>query len=96
MNGEQVPQFDPEEYWGKREHKVWVVSLEEERRINGRKVTRRDKKYVRARTKEGAAKTALFHSPLCGRRIYVSVRLATPTDLGASRMVASGIGRAAE
>ena len=85
FNDAAYAHFDPEEYWGSREFKVWVVTL--------RHVTRRGKrrrrvydfthKYVRARTPETAAQVArrnhFGREKICG----IGVRLATPTDLGA-------------
>ena len=65
--------FNAEEYWGKRDKKVWVVS------VNSRQGS--DKKIVRARTREGAESTAIYHSMLNGKK-RANARLATPSDLG--------------
>lgn len=66
-------QFDAEAYWSRREFKKWVVHLS----YRGR----HDRKFVRARTAEGAIRTARAHSRL-PRRAYAEALLATPALLG--------------
>lgn len=73
--------FNAEEYWRDKYYKVWVVDIVVDRRSDKQK-RMQDRKYVRARTKQGAIKTAKFHTHLKGR-IRTSTRLATPSDLGA-------------
>lgn len=68
--------FNAQEYWAGREFAKWVVVL------GSRKG--RDRKYVRARDAQAAIDTAIIHSHLTGR-ISGRARLATPTDLGATR-----------
>jgi hypothetical protein len=79
--------FDPEDYWGSREFKVWVVTLRHvaRRGKRQRRVYNFTVKYVRARAPEAAAAVArrnhFGRERICG----IGVRLATPTDLGAVR-----------
>lgn len=65
--------FDAEAYWSQHEYKKWVVHLS----YRGRQ----DRKFVRARTAEGAIRTARAHSRL-PRRAYAEASLATPALLG--------------
>lgn len=71
--------FDAEAYWASREVKVWVVVLSQ--RDRGRKRGRVDRKFVRARTQQGAVATARENS-FMDKIVNAYARLATPADLG--------------
>lgn len=79
-----IANFDPASYWEKREFKIYAVYLRhvERRGIRRRRTYTSTIIYVRARTPEGAARTARRNyfgkKKICG----VSVRYATPTELG--------------
>lgn len=69
-----------EEFWSRFEKKGWVVTLVVYDR--GSRVQARDTKYVTARTREGAIRTARLHSFL--NNAEANARLAHPEkDLGA-------------
>lgn len=61
------------------EPRIWVVTLIAKKR--GEKKERRDTKYVRATTQEGAVRTAKAHSML-PLNASAYARHATPQDLG--------------
>jgi len=64
--------------------KAWVVHLSKKSHANGKKEINVDVKYVRARTREGAVRTAKLNSFMKGvRNASCSARLADPVkDLG--------------
>ena len=68
--------FNPKEYWATRDKKVWVVRL-----VGPGKKPRRDTKYVRASTEQGAIRTARYFSSM-KRVSWAFAELATPKDLG--------------
>lgn len=69
--------FDATAYWSGREFKKWVVQLES----GPRRRPDRDTKYIRARTSDGAIRTARRETSLKRPRVTL-VSLATPRDLG--------------
>lgn len=71
--------FDAEAYWSTREHKKWVVYVTKCRGFG--LAVKTETRYVRARTMEGACRTAKFHSTFTGQVTAVA-RLANPWDLG--------------
>lgn len=79
-----IAQFDPTTYWESRDIKVFAVTLRhvERRGTRGRRFYTASVIYVRARTPEGAARTAKRNyygrKKICG----INVRYATPTELG--------------
>lgn len=73
--------FNPEEYWKDKLHKVWVVDVTATFRELGKKKSKSRRMYIRAKTPEGARRTAKYHCTLKGR-LGSTARLATPTDLG--------------
>lgn len=68
--------FNAEEYWANKLVKKWVVSL----RKDTKSKHAFDIKLVVAATREGAIRTAKFHSKIDSPN-RVSCRLATPQDL---------------
>ncbi len=77
-------EFNAEEFWATREKKSWVVYLRQIVREGRKKRELFDTKYVTAKTKEGAIRTAKFHSSLT-RPVCSHARLATPADLGCTK-----------
>lgn len=71
--------FDADQYWSSREFKKWVVYVTKCRGY-GRAV-KQETRYVRARTREGACRTAIFYSTFTGQVTAVA-RLANPWDIG--------------
>jgi len=67
----------------KRGKPVWVVTLRTRKRRG--KPAEHDVKYVRAADSNGAIRCARFWSML-PRSAYASARLASPVDLGATRV----------
>ena len=67
--------FDAETYWATRPIKKWVVVLKK----TSKKKQESDVKLVAAKTREGAIKTAQFHSFLENPN-QISCRLAIPQD----------------
>jgi hypothetical protein len=76
--------FDPEQYWGQFEFKVYVVTLYHPVRRGKRHKRDYDRSFktVRARSREGAARTARANYYGKLKISGCSVRYATPTDLG--------------
>lgn len=73
--------FDAQAYWSQRERKIFVVSLSKGKG----KHCQRDTKYVRARDRDGAIRTALLNSHV-KRPSLATARLATPWDLGCTEI----------
>lgn len=68
-----------EEFWKDKEFKSWVVQLESGNKRKKR-THRTDIKYVRAKGKYGAIRTAIHHSFLPGKVRCLSIRLMGPQD----------------
>lgn len=84
----EYPHFDADAYWKEREYKIWVVNLHHPapRTPSDRRSKRHvvpTTRYIRAKTRTGAIKTALQTNWARKRITHISCRLATPTDLGA-------------
>lgn len=68
-----------EQYWEGKNIKIWVVCLSKSRAKNA-KID--DVKYVRARDKSGAIRTAFDNCYTKGVKYVHSVRFASPYELG--------------
>jgi hypothetical protein len=67
-----------EGYWRDKPVKAWVVRLAPVRKQSKQ---RAEFKYVRAKTREGAIRTAKYHSSLTGPIWCTSIRLMGPSDI---------------
>ena len=80
--------FSPDEYWGKRKYKIFVVHLESGEGGKGKK--RNFSVYIiMARTPERAVEVAKKHCYSVTGKVYGYARLATPRDLGATTYTAT-------